>query len=515
MRYLNDSYGRQENQYQTENIFDYTQVLSTYNVLGDNIETYEYAGRRQTMTNPLGVSDYRYDGYGNVDYVMQNNRVSSSYTYDPWGEMTSGAPAQGRIYGYNGEQYTVQTNQQYLRARNYSPEMKTFTTQDEYLGVTNLPISQNRYIYAYNNPTFYDDPSGMYPVRGHRMLPENTLNQGLHQERGWSREFFETNRGSIPIYSLPIGVPVTYFTRLGAIETEEYIVNEYPYDPEKVYNLYYYKHYGSEAIMEYYTSTMIRTQNKNSSSQANAFAYCPTVEATYMNAMNHYYETVKKDSGFWNQLSNNFDLQMQGFIEGFFSFYGEELYMIQEGWEEFVKPANLAKVAAIAVLVGPSVSVYNFLSRKVITEINIIDARQNGDFFEIGYQQGRSFANDIQDVALIILTAKAAEAVSKAPAVLKQWAKNLEKHIEVGAPKPGTVVSGGTAGSGVAAQSNWGKVIAGFNSKEQKILTDAKKILDNPEFAKILKAHQSGEYIEININGYKVSFLRQIGRAHV
>ena len=76
MRYLNDSYGRKENAYQEQNIMDYAQVLATYNVLGDNVETYEYAGRRQTVTNPYGTSDYRYDGYGNVDYVMQGNRIT-------------------------------------------------------------------------------------------------------------------------------------------------------------------------------------------------------------------------------------------------------------------------------------------------------------------------------------------------------------------------------------------------------------------------------------------------------
>ena len=49
---------------------------------------------------------------------------------------------------------------QYLRQRHYSPETGTFTSQDTNEGDLTNPLSQNRYIYAENDPVNGNDPGG-------------------------------------------------------------------------------------------------------------------------------------------------------------------------------------------------------------------------------------------------------------------------------------------------------------------------------------------------------------------
>ncbi len=86
--------------------------------------------------------------------------MTSILRYDPYGQITCGAPVQDTIFGYNGEQYTPQTGLIYLRARNYDPSTGTFTTKDTYLGNKLEPVTRNRYTYGNNNPITYQDPSG-------------------------------------------------------------------------------------------------------------------------------------------------------------------------------------------------------------------------------------------------------------------------------------------------------------------------------------------------------------------
>ena len=64
------------------------------------------------------------------------------------------------MWGYNGEEYIEEVGLQYLRQRHYSPETGTFTSQDTNEGDLTNPLSQNRYIYAENDPVNGNDPGG-------------------------------------------------------------------------------------------------------------------------------------------------------------------------------------------------------------------------------------------------------------------------------------------------------------------------------------------------------------------
>ena len=134
------------------------QVLSEESAPGTSRVNYTYAGEERLTSSSLG--SYVYDGRGSVKKVVNGNTVVRNYDYDPYGNITKGAPAQERIYGYNGEEYTPQTGLIYLRARHYNPSTATFTSEDTYAGDKTNPVTRNRYSFANNNPVMYHDPSG-------------------------------------------------------------------------------------------------------------------------------------------------------------------------------------------------------------------------------------------------------------------------------------------------------------------------------------------------------------------
>lgn len=58
----------------------------------------------------------------------------------------------------------------YLRARMYAPGMGRFISRDMWEGIANLPLSYNKWMYAYSNPIKYVDSTGKAPK-------QNTLDQ--------------------------------------------------------------------------------------------------------------------------------------------------------------------------------------------------------------------------------------------------------------------------------------------------------------------------------------------------
>ena len=90
--------------------------------------------------------------------------MMSVYLYNEWGLLISGKVYTNGFYSdnylYNGEAMDITTELYYLRARYYDPSQGRFMQQDTFLGYIETPISQNLYIYCYNSPLNYIDPSG-------------------------------------------------------------------------------------------------------------------------------------------------------------------------------------------------------------------------------------------------------------------------------------------------------------------------------------------------------------------
>jgi RHS repeat-associated protein len=65
------------------------------------------------------------------------------------------------IHLYRGESADRETGLQYLRARYNDSETGRFISSDPFEGMTNVPMSKHRYLYGYDNPLKFEDPSGM------------------------------------------------------------------------------------------------------------------------------------------------------------------------------------------------------------------------------------------------------------------------------------------------------------------------------------------------------------------
>ena len=177
--YLNDT-----------NFNENAQVMYQYDQDGKEKASYVYGEADSRISGDLtkeavkyteqkaGDYSYLYDGQGNVTNTVRNGSVAEYYSYDPFGEMTtegkegtSKTPLEAQndngisdndvLWGYNGEEYIEEVGQcRYLRQRHYSPETGTFTSQDTNEGDLTNPLSQNRYIYAENDPVNGNDPGG-------------------------------------------------------------------------------------------------------------------------------------------------------------------------------------------------------------------------------------------------------------------------------------------------------------------------------------------------------------------
>lgn len=85
-------------------------------------------------------------------------------SYAPYGEVLASAGEGESVYGYTGEAADV-TGLVYLRARYYSPWEGRFLTRDTWGGNQYIPASYGSWLYTYNNPINYVDPSGYITER--------------------------------------------------------------------------------------------------------------------------------------------------------------------------------------------------------------------------------------------------------------------------------------------------------------------------------------------------------------
>lgn len=116
---------------------------------------------------------YVQDGHGSVTALVENLKITDTYTYDSYGILLKKTGDTDNDYLYIGEQYNESTGLYYLRARYMSPETGTFTTMDTYAGTLDNPVSLHKYLYANGNPVMYTDPTGNFS------LMETSVAQGI------------------------------------------------------------------------------------------------------------------------------------------------------------------------------------------------------------------------------------------------------------------------------------------------------------------------------------------------
>ncbi len=126
------------------------------------------------------------DLHGSMAAVVASNGASltDAFRYDPYGEMagstTSALPTPWR---YQGELLLTDPGTTDLYAggaRDYDPALGVFTSQDSVVGDAQNPLSLNRYLYAWGDPTTMTDPSGHMAVEGDDVCASCNPGKAIH-----------------------------------------------------------------------------------------------------------------------------------------------------------------------------------------------------------------------------------------------------------------------------------------------------------------------------------------------
>jgi|GEM_PF-3237501 len=173
LRYGVTEEGRQTrfvtNGFQVVAELDEQDSLSKRLIRGNGILAGEYQGSEED-TNFMDLKGYYFflnNEHGDTELIVgQDGRVRNRYAYDVFGNYLERTEEVENRYGYTGEAFDTVTNQYYLRARYYNPQIARFTQEDLYRG-----DGLNLYAYCSNNPVMYIDPSGYKKQQGSACLP--------------------------------------------------------------------------------------------------------------------------------------------------------------------------------------------------------------------------------------------------------------------------------------------------------------------------------------------------------
>jgi RHS repeat-associated protein len=116
-----------------------------------------------------------YDGHGSTRQLASGaSHISNQYNYDAYGQTLGmqytpqNPPATTLLY--SGEQFDVDAQQYYLRARYYDPSNGRFNQPDTYAGNNSDPQSLHKYLYAGCDPVNGIDPSGKQFTLGELLI---------------------------------------------------------------------------------------------------------------------------------------------------------------------------------------------------------------------------------------------------------------------------------------------------------------------------------------------------------
>jgi RHS repeat-associated protein len=112
-----------------------------------------------TRTDSAGTSNYLSDALGStVALTDSTGTVQTSYSYEPYGNVTSSGSSSRNSYQFTGRENDG-TGLDYYRARYYNPVFQRFASEDPLrfgAGDSNL------YSYSSDSPTDLKDPSGQF-----------------------------------------------------------------------------------------------------------------------------------------------------------------------------------------------------------------------------------------------------------------------------------------------------------------------------------------------------------------
>ena len=144
----------------------YPQVLEQFEDLsGTPSISYTIGNDVISQATSAGTDVLMYDGHGSTRLLIdKSGNITDRYSYDAYGIMLGGNPTPSAKPAtsllYSGEQFDVNLQQQYLRARYYDQDSGRFNRLDPFIGNNSDPQSLHKYAYAHGDPINGIDPSG-------------------------------------------------------------------------------------------------------------------------------------------------------------------------------------------------------------------------------------------------------------------------------------------------------------------------------------------------------------------
>lgn len=104
----------------------------------------------------------------------ETGEVVARYSYDPWGNIleSTGTFANEQPFRYAGYYWDSDLGMYYLINRYYDPSIKRFISKDALANA-----DENAYLYVFNNPVNYNDPSGLRLIQ---LTPGNNKPSRYH-----------------------------------------------------------------------------------------------------------------------------------------------------------------------------------------------------------------------------------------------------------------------------------------------------------------------------------------------
>jgi len=150
-----------------------TETIYVWDWVESGANYYYFGGRKVAMRN--GTVTYLYADHLTSTVETNDSGANPSQLYYPYGaERRSGSLP--TPYRYTGQRWESAIGLYFYNARWYDPALGRFIQPDTIVPEPGNPQALNRYSYAGNNPTTYNDPSGHERVVG--------TGQGL-DERYW------------------------------------------------------------------------------------------------------------------------------------------------------------------------------------------------------------------------------------------------------------------------------------------------------------------------------------------
>ncbi len=144
--------------------FDYgaNRLLSLIDLVRDPFDASN--GGINTIGKDEPVSFYLYDALQSVVNLTNNQGAVQTRTqYDAWGHKRADTGTSYNRFAFTGYEEDKETGLLYAKARFYDPDTGKFLSEDAWDGDNLIAPSLHKYLYAYQNPTVYVDPTGNNP----------------------------------------------------------------------------------------------------------------------------------------------------------------------------------------------------------------------------------------------------------------------------------------------------------------------------------------------------------------